>query len=46
MKAVEDMRKAGRDPYPHKFDVTHEIEDVRKKYEHLKVLSRHSFHIN
>lgn len=38
MRTVEQMRGAGRDPYPHKFNVTLEIDEFRRKYDSLKVL--------
>jgi len=32
-KIVEELKKRGINPYPHKFEVTHKIDEIRKKYE-------------
>jgi len=32
-KVVEELRKKGINPYPHKFEVSHNIHEIRKKYE-------------
>ncbi len=32
-KVVEELRKKGINPYPHKFEVSHNIHEIREKYE-------------
>ena len=32
-KIVENLRKKGINPYPHKFEITHQIKEIREKFE-------------
>jgi len=33
LKKIEEMKKKGLNPYPHKFEVSHKLDEIRKKYE-------------
>jgi len=34
--ALQQLRDAGENPYPHKFTVTSSLQDFIQKYDHLK----------
>jgi lysyl-tRNA synthetase class 2 len=33
LEKIENMKKEGINPYPHKFEVSHKLDEIRKKYE-------------
>ncbi len=33
LEKIEKMKKEGINPYPHKFEVSHKLDEIRKKYE-------------